>query len=115
MTPEIITTLVAVSGFAITILGANWAMFHSLRGEMRNGFRAVDDEFKLVRTEMHDGFKAVDDEFKLVRTEMHDGFKAVDDEFKSVRTDMGKLNERMARVEGMIDGLREAIAARAVA
>ena len=97
MTPEIITTLVAVSGFAITILGANWAMFHSLRGEMRNGFRAVDNEFKLVRTEMHDGFKAVDDEFK------------------SVRTDMGKLNERMARVEGMIDGLREAIAARAVA
>ena len=97
MTPEIITTLVAVSGFAITILGANWAMFHSLRGEMRDGFRAVDDEFKLVRTEMHDGFKTVDDEFK------------------SVRTDMGKLNERMARVEGMIDGLREAIAARAVA
>ncbi len=35
--------------------------------------------------------------------------------FKSIRSDMAGLSERMARVEGMIDGLREAIAARIVA
>ncbi len=86
MTPEMLTML----GMTAAILFTLWQMNNSLRLEIRDEFKSVRGEIAGLRTEMQD-------------------------EFISVRSDIGKLSERMARVEGMIDGLREAIAARAAA
>ncbi len=93
MTPEIITIL----GMAITILGANWAMFHSLRAEIKD-----------VRAEMKEESKITNDKIDAIHSEMIDKTDVI-------HGDIAKLSERMARVEGMIDGLREAIVARSVA
>ncbi len=104
MTPEMLTVL----GMTAAILFTLWQMNNSLRLEIRDEFKSVRGEIAGLRTEMQDEFKSVRGEIAGLRTEMQD-------EFISVRGDIGKLSERMARVEGMIDGLREAIAARAAA
>ncbi len=83
MTPEILTML----GMTTAILFTLWQMNNSLRLEIRDEFKSVRDEIKSVRDEI----------------------KAVDDKIDGLRTEMGKLDSRMSR--GLIDGLREAIAA----
>ncbi len=97
MTPETLQLF----GMTITILVAMAVMNRNLRTDMQEEFKSVRAEAQSLRTEMQE-------EFKLMRGEMQEAFK-------SIRSDMAGLSERMARVEGMIDGLREAIAARIVA
>ena len=58
-------------------------------------------------------------EMKAIRDEFRGEMKAVRDEFRGemnqVHTEVGGLRERMARLEGLLEGLREAITGRKVA
>jgi hypothetical protein len=73
--------------------------FVAFRVEVQAGFKRVDDEFVAVRVEMQTGFKRVDDEFVAVRVETQTGFKRVDDEFVAVRTEVQALRTEL-RAEG---------------
>ena len=86
MTPEAWTVI----GTGVVVLIAIATSHRHLRAEMK----AIRDEF---RGEM----KAVRDEFR--------------GEMNQVHTEVGGLRERMARLEGLLQGLREAITGRKVA
>ena len=86
MTPEAWTVI----GTGVVVLIAIATSYRHLRAEMK----AIRDEF---RGEM----KAVRDEFR--------------GEMNQVHTEVGGLRERMARLEGLLQGLREAITGRKVA
>ena len=86
MTPEAWTVI----GTGVVVLIAIATSYRHLRAEMK----AIRDEF---RGEM----KAVRDEFR--------------GEMNQVHTEVGGLRERMARLEGLLEGLREAITGRKVA
>ena len=86
MTPEAWT----VVGTGVVVLIAIATSYRHLRAEMK----AIRDEF---RGEM----KAVRDEFR--------------GEMNQVHTEVGGLRERMAKLEGLLEGLREAITGRKAA
>ena len=86
MTPEAWT----VVGTGVVVLIAIATSYRHLRAEMK----AIRDEF---RGEM----KAVRDEFR--------------GEMNQVHTAVGGLRERMAKLEGLLEGLREAITGRKAA
>ena len=90
MTPEILTML----GMTATILVASWTMNRSLRVDLTT-------EIKGLRTEL--------------KTEIQDLRTELKTEIQDLREAQHGLNERMAGVEGLVTGLKEAIFARAVA
>ena len=68
----------------LVIIIANAASFRSLRSEFRAEMNSLREELKDLRKEMTEGFNAL-------------------------RKEMGALRERMAHLEGLLEGLREAI------
>ncbi len=86
MTPEILTML----GMTVTILVASWTMIRSLRADLKADLGQVE-------------------------TRLGNEIKDVRSEIESLKDAQHGLNERMAGVEGLVMGLKEAIVARAVA
>ena len=58
--------------------------------------------FRSLRTEMNSQRSELWSELKDLRKEMTEGFNAL-------RKEMGALRERMAHLEGLLEGLRESI------
>ena len=91
----------------------------ALAGLILNSQRIQRAEIKAVRTELRAHREETQAEFKSVRAEMQAEFKSVQAEmqaeFKIVREEMNGLRERMAHLEGLLEGLREAITGRRVA
>ena len=90
MTPEAWTVI----GTGVVVLIAVVASYHHLRGEMK----ALRDEFR--------------GEMKASRDEFREETKASRNEMNQIRTEVGGLRERMAKLEGLLEGLREAITGR---
>ena len=116
--------LIAIIGVGVTLAGLILYSHHNLRTDMRDQREETRAEFKAVRSEMKAEFKAVRSEmeakFKALRSEMKAEFKAVRSEMKaefdkhlgainSLREDVNQLQDRVARQEGLMEGLREAI------
>ncbi len=86
MTPEILTML----GMTATILIASWTMNRSLRTDLRADLHRFEDKVDAR-------------------------FEAMDTKIDALREDQHTLNARMSGLEGLLQGLKEAIVARAVA
>ena len=76
-----------VVGAAIAILAAIGASFRSLRDEMRTEMRAQGDRIEAQG-------------------------KGLSEQIGQLREQIGQLRERMAHLEGLLDGLREAISSK---
>ena len=79
-----------VVGAAIAILVAIGTSFRSLRGEMRTLHARIDAQGEDLR-------------------------KRIDAQGHDLREQIGQLRERMAHLEGLLEGLREAITGKRVA
>lgn len=92
----------------IAIVGLSAA----LAGLILNGQRLQGQEIKDLRGEMRQGIK-------YLRGEMRRGIKALREEIrekiKGLCEEINDLRERMARLEGLLEGLREAISGRRAA
>ena len=97
----IVNTWVAIISVGVALAGLILTTQGSLRGEMR-------DEFKAVRAEMQTLRAETQDEFKAVRAEMQAQRAETQAEFKTQREITTNLLGRMAHVEGLLEGLREA-------
>ena len=108
MTPEAWT----VVGTGVVVLIAIATSYRHLRAEMK----AIRDEFRGEMKAIRDEFRG---EMKAIRDEFRGEMKAVRDEFRGemnqVHTEVGGLRERMAKLEGLLEGLREAITGRKAA
>ena len=93
MTPEAWTVI----GTGVVILIAIAAFSRQLRGEMSE----LRGEMNRLRGEMMDRMNGH-------RSEMMD-------RMNSIQAELGQLRERMAKLEGLLEGLREAITGRKVA
>lgn len=83
---ETLGIIIATISTGVGVVVATWTMINSLRKEVREEIKEVREETKEVR-----------------------------EETKELREGQQALNERMARVEGLIEGLREAVTGRAAA
>ena len=90
MTPEAWTVI----GTGVVILIAIATSHRHLRDEFRREMRAFRDEIRAETKAGHDE----------LRGEMH-----------QIHAEVGGLRERMARLEGLLEGLREAVTGRKAA
>ena len=101
MTPEAWTVI----GTGVVVLIAIATSHRHLRDEFRREMRAFRDE---MRAEMKAGHEELRAEMKAGRDESRA-------ETNQIHADVGGLRERMARLEGLLEGLREAITGRKAA
>ena len=123
MTPEAWT----VVGTGVVVLIAIATSHRHLRDEFRREMRAFRDEIRgemkaghdELRGEMKAGHDELRGEMKAGRDEFRGEMKAGRDEFRGethqIHAEVGGLRERMARLEGLLEGLREAITGRKAA
>ena len=94
--------LIAIIGVGVTLAGLILYSQHNLRADMQVQREETRTEFKAVRSEM----KA---EFRAVRSEMKAEFNKHLGAINSLREDVNQLHGRVARQEGLLEGLRDAI------
>lgn len=87
--------LIATIGVGISLAGLILYSQHNLRMDLIA-------EIQVQRSETQA-------EFKAVRSEMQAGFNKHLEAINRLREDVGELQERVARQEGLMDGLRDAI------
>lgn len=97
MNVELMSVLAAVAAVGIGLSGLTLASGRGLRNEMRDMRRETREEIQELRQEM--------------RQEVHD----MRGQLERVDSHIGELRERIAGLEGLLTGLREAIVRRAVA
>ena len=107
MSPEILTIL----GMTATILIATWTMNRSLRADLRADMLRLEDRVDARFEAVDARFEAVDARFEAVDAR----FEAVNAKIDALREALHGLDKRMASLEGLMQGLREAIVARSVA
>ena len=105
--------LIAIIGVGVTLAGLILYSQHNLRADMQVQREETRAEFKAVRSEMKAEFRAVRSEmkaeFRAVRSEIKAEFSKHLGAINSLREDVNRLHGRVARQEGLMEGLREAI------
>ena len=107
--------LIALTGIGVTVITTGVALAALILNTQRN----LRVEMQAQRAEAKTEFKAVREEtkteFEAVREEMKTEFEAVREDMQAQREAIISLLERMAHLEGLLEGLREAITGRRVA
>ena len=88
-----------VIGAAIAILVAIATAFRSLRSEMRLFREHVDNRIEAQGKELRERIDAQGEQLR----------ERIDAQGKETGEQIGQLRERMAKLEGLLEGLREAI------
>ena len=96
--------LIAICGVGVAIISVGIA----LAAFILTGLRNLRTDMQAQRAEINGLREEMQTEFKAVREEMQT-------EFKAVRKEINGLRERMAYMEGLLKGLREAITGQRVA
>ena len=94
-----------VVGTAIAILVAIGASFRSLRGEMRAEMREMRGRIDAQGEDLRQRIDAQGEDLR----------QRIDAQGHDLREQIGQLRERMAHLEGLREGLREAITGKRVA
>ena len=100
--------LIALIGIGVTVISIGVALAALILITQRNLRADIRADMRAQREETRAEFKAVRTEMQVQREETQAGFKALREEIISLR-------ERVAHLEGLLEGLREAITGRRVA
>ncbi len=93
-----------VAGAAIALAAINIGLFAWLRADIRE-----------VRGELGEFRTQTAAKFEEARAQTAKQFEDVRAQFEETNAQIGQLRERMAHLEGLLDGLREAVAGRRAA
>ena len=123
MTPEAWTVIGTGVVVLIAIATSHRHLRDEIRAEMKAGHDELRGEMKAGRDESRAEMKAGRDESRAemkaghdeLRGEVRAGREESRAETNQIHADVGGLRERMARLEGLLEGLREAIAGRKAA
>ena len=105
MSVELISVLIAVLAVGATLAGLMLSGQRAIRAELaaqRRDFNTEQTELRRELAELRKDFSA---ELAAQRQEFSERFTALEQQ-------IAELRERMAHLEGLLDGLREAIAIR---
>ena len=114
--------LIALIGIGVTVISIGVALatlilntLRNLRADMQAQREETQAEFKAAQAEMQAQREETQAEFKAMREEIQAQREETKTEFKTQREAIISLLERMAHLEGLLEGLREAITGRRVA
>ncbi len=103
--------LIALIGIGVTVISIGVALAALILNTQRN----LRSDMQAQRDETQAEFKAAQADMQAQRDETRAEFKAVRTEMQAQREVIISLLERMAHLEGLLEGLREAITGRRVA
>ncbi len=102
-----------VVGAVIAVLVANAASFRSVRVEMRQFCEHVDTRIdaqgEQLRKRIDAQSERIDAQGEQLRKRIDAQSERIDAQGREMGEQLGLLRERMARVEGLLEGLRESI------
>ena len=105
MNVDLMSVLVAVVAVGVGLAGLTLTAFKGLRNEMRGLRQEMQDETQGLRREMRE-------EIQGLREETRQEIQGLRGHMVRIDTQIGDLRERMAHVEGLLTGLRDAFAQR---
>ncbi len=112
MSVELISVLIAVLAVGATLAGLMLSGQRAIRTELaaqRRDFNTEQTELRRELTAQRQEFSA---ELAELRREIVAQRKEFSERFTALEQQIAELRERMAHLEGLLDGLREAIAIR---
>ena len=115
MNVEMMSVLAAVAAVGIGLAGLILASGRGLRHEMRDMRQETREEIQDLHLEMRATRRETRQEIQELRQEMRQEVQDMRGQMGRVDSHIGELRERMAGVEGLLTGLREAIVRRTVA
>lgn len=100
--------LIAIFGMAVTIVIAVGVMFQSLHSDMHDIRDELKSDITRIKTELVTDIASAKNELSADIAYVYDGQNTTNDRLSA-------LSERMAHLEGLLEGLREAITGRSAA
>lgn len=105
---ETLSIIVTTVSTGVGVVVAVGVMLRPQRKEFREDLRDLRLEIRSVREEVRG-------EIKELREELHKEIEKLREEISGVRSDQQGINQRMAAIDGLIEGLREAVTGRSAA
>ena len=115
MNVELMSVLAAVVAVGIGLAGLILASGRGLQHEMRDLRHETREEIQGLRHEMRATRQETRQEIQDLRQELRQEVQDMRGQLGRVDSHIGELRERIAGLEGLLTGLREAIVRRAVA
>ncbi len=101
--------LISIFGMTAIILVGLWLMHRSLRANIQADLKDFRSEFKEELT----GFRIeIKEDIVILAEDVKDEFGKIDVDFHELQTALQGVSERMARLDGLLEGIKEAIIAR---
>ena len=101
MSVELISVLVAVLAIGATLAGLILTSNRGLRQDIRQDITRMESR--------------LDERISALESRMDERINGLESRFDAMEKQFGELRERMAHLEGLLEGLREAITGRAAA
>ena len=101
MSVELISVLVAVLAIGATLAGVILTSNRGLRQDIRLDMGRLESR--------------LDERISGLESRLDGSIKALESRFDAMESQFGELRERMAHLEGLLEGLREAITGRVAA
>ena len=112
MSIELISVLVAVVAIGATLGGLILTSTRGLRLDMRD-MRQDMAQMESRLDERISGLESrLDERISGLESRLDGSIKALESRFDAMESQFGELRERMAHLEGLLEGLREAITGR---
>ena len=101
MSVELISVLIAVLAIGATLAGLILTSNRGLRQDIRQDMARLESR--------------LDERISALESRLDERINGLDSRFDAMEKQFGELRERMAHLEGLLEGLREAITGRAAA
>ena len=106
MSVELISVLVAVLAIGVALAGVILTATRGLRQDMGRLEARLDERINGLESRL-------DERIGALESRLDGSIKALESRFDAMEHQFGELRERMAHLEGLLEGLREAITGRA--
>ena len=123
MSVELISVLVAVLAIGATLAGviltSNRGLRKDMREDMKQGESRLRDDMKQgesrLREDMKQGESRLREDMGKLESRLRDDTSLLRDDIKQLGDRVGRLEHSQAKLEGLLEGLREAITGRIAA
>ena len=120
MSVELISVLVAVLAIGATLAGviltSNRGLRKDMREDMKQGESRLRDDMKQgesrLREDMKQGESRLREDMGKLESRLRDDTSLLRDDIKQLGDRVGRLEHSQAKLEGLLEGLREAITGR---
>ena len=115
MSPELTPILLAIATVGVALAVLMVGLFAWLRQDARQTEDRLTNRFDRLESQTNERFDRVDEKFDRMGDRITALERDHQERFASLDRGQAELRERMAKLEGLLEGLREAVTGRRVA